>query len=537
MRLTPLATLPVGEIPGTPRFFRELARRPSPLAPFLSPVDSPLHPVPPVALSPGYAESLLRENRSWGAPPETERSIAKLAAGAGVVVTGQQAGLLFGPFYTLVKAAQAVATAAALERSTGHPHVPVFWSETEDHDLAEVNRCGLHGKDGVMTLGWPFAGVPPDTPVGTLPLTDGAKETFLDSLASALPATGFTDELLAWIWGNLGGAATWGEWFNRTVLSLLGRYGLVIVDSLSPAFKAEVLPASLAILARAGEISASVNATGERLLAIGIKPQVHMVRGRLPFFLLEGGRRLKANMSGDAIESGGRRRSVGEIAALLRDDPGAFSANVVSRPLLIGAAFGAALHVTGPSETAYFAQVMPSFDLLGIPQPSILPRTTMTLIEPAVARAMEGKGGLAPEDLLFPEAMLAKRLAGPSRGPFGDRFWGKWEKGALGPFADIKGRFPENSRPFAAASRGEAQTRSLLEGLRKAVEKESEEGAAGAAAKAARIALLIRPGGVPQERVYSPVSFFNRHGLGLTDALVEVLPADWREHHLLRVEG
>jgi hypothetical protein len=161
MWLSLLATLPVGEIPGTPRFFRALAQSPSPLAPFLSPVDPPFHPVPPVSISPGYARTLLRENLAWGAPPETERSVAKLAAGAGVVVTGQQAGLLVGPLYTLVKAAQAVATAAALERETGRPHVPVFWSETEDHDLAEVNRCVLHGRDAVTTLAWPM---PPSAP-------------------------------------------------------------------------------------------------------------------------------------------------------------------------------------------------------------------------------------------------------------------------------------------------------------------------------------------------------------------------------------
>jgi uncharacterized protein YllA (UPF0747 family) len=348
--------------------------------------------------------------------------------------------------------------------------------------------------------------------------------------------TGFTGGVLSWIRGNLQPSTNWGEFFNRTVLSLLGRHGLVVVDSLSPAFKAEVLPASLAILDRAAEISGSVNATGDRLAAIGIKPQVHLVRGRLPFFLLEGGKRLKANQAGDAIEAGGHRRTRAEVSGLLRDDPAVFSANVVSRPLLIGAAFGAALHVTGPSETAYFAQVMPSFDLLGIPRPSILPRTTLTLIEPAVARVMEGKGALAPDDLLLPATKLAKRLAAPSRGPFGERFWARWEKGALGPFAGIKGRFPENSRPFAAASRGEAQTRALLEGLRKAVEKESEEGAAGAAAKAARLALLLSPGGVPQERVYSPVSFLNRHGFGLPDALVAALPDDWRVHHFLRIE-
>ena len=55
------------------------------------------------------------------------RGLEALAAGrATAVVTGQQAGLLGGPLFTLHKAFTAVACAEALSRQTGEPCVPIF---------------------------------------------------------------------------------------------------------------------------------------------------------------------------------------------------------------------------------------------------------------------------------------------------------------------------------------------------------------------------------------------------------------------------
>ena len=62
------------------------------------------------------------------------------------VVAGQQAGLLTGPLYTILKAATAINLAAGLQRTTGVPHAPLFWMASEDHDLLEVNRCTLNGR-------------------------------------------------------------------------------------------------------------------------------------------------------------------------------------------------------------------------------------------------------------------------------------------------------------------------------------------------------------------------------------------------------
>lgn len=59
-------------------------------------------------------------------------------ANATVVVTGQQAGILAGPLYTVYKAMTAIVQAKQYEQMLDVPVVPLFWIAGEDHDLDEI---------------------------------------------------------------------------------------------------------------------------------------------------------------------------------------------------------------------------------------------------------------------------------------------------------------------------------------------------------------------------------------------------------------
>src|SRR5919202_3434086 len=83
------------------------------------------------------------------------QNVTALRRGAAVVVTGQQVGLFLGPLYTLYKAATAVRLARALSDEVNAPVVPVFWLQSEDHDLLEIATCH------VRTAGAPFRLTPP----------------------------------------------------------------------------------------------------------------------------------------------------------------------------------------------------------------------------------------------------------------------------------------------------------------------------------------------------------------------------------------
>ena len=88
----------------------------------------------------GVAAALAAQNAQLPPSRAREAHLAALAAGAPVVVTGQQVGLFLGPLYTLYKAATAVKHARAIGA------VPVFWLQTEDHDLVEIASVGVPGR-------------------------------------------------------------------------------------------------------------------------------------------------------------------------------------------------------------------------------------------------------------------------------------------------------------------------------------------------------------------------------------------------------
>ena len=91
------------------------------------------------------------QNREIGAGEKVFANIAALRRGANAVVTGQQVTLLGGPLYTLLKAATAIRKAHDA-RAAGHPHVPIFWLATEDHDLEEADQVTFPPRHELHTL-------------------------------------------------------------------------------------------------------------------------------------------------------------------------------------------------------------------------------------------------------------------------------------------------------------------------------------------------------------------------------------------------
>ena len=147
---------PISMLPHSSKLFLDYAESREALLPFFhsSPYSTGwmLHRTP---ISLGAREAIAgileKQNREFGAGEKVFANIAALRRGANAVVTGQQVTLLGGPLYTLFKAATAIRKAHDA-RAAGHPHVPIFWLATEDHDLDEADHVTFPSRHELHTL-------------------------------------------------------------------------------------------------------------------------------------------------------------------------------------------------------------------------------------------------------------------------------------------------------------------------------------------------------------------------------------------------
>ena len=254
---------------------------------------------------------------------------------------------------------------------------------------------------------------------------------------------------------------------------------------------------------------------GARLLAAGYHQQVPVRPGFLNLFVVMEGERRALGLAerrrrGARPRRGGSRR---RGAAALERDPRAWSPGVLLRPLAQDLLLPTAAYVGGPAEIAYHAQIGPSYAHFGIPRPVLVPRPSVTLVEPAQARALEAEG---------------LSLVGPRRGT-PRRLVARWAREAYpeveAAFARAReamerdmsrrrgARWPRSTRRCGPppTRRGAApctRSRRLHEKATRALKKRDQTRADRL--RRTRDALL--PGGAFQERGLGLVGLLARHG-------------------------
>ena len=481
-------------------------------------------------IAPAALAALEARHRALGSPPEVFASLELLAGGAPAVVTGQQAGLLGGPLFTLLKTLTAIRVARELTARRGRPFVPVFWAETEDHDLDEVNQAWTLGAAGPQRHALALDDAHRGSPVGAIPLGPEARR-FLEEFLAASPATEFTPALAAGLLEDLEHSPDWGAWFTRHLCRLFGRHGLVVADSLDPALAACARPLWARVLEEPLALTGICQERGRWLADLGYRPILQKMEKRTPFFLLEGGKRLPVNFERGLFRTAAADHT--PLALLRRLDvrPQDFSAAVHLRPQLQDFLLPTAAYIAGPTELAYFLQLLPGYPALGIPAPAVVLRASLTLIEPAVAKTLE-RLGIDPADLregtdraLTALVRREQRFASPA-------LWEKTREAALRPVTKLAeglaGEHPDLAQR-AEQARGrieflikELESRSLAE-LRRKAETAREQ------IERARARLF--PNGGLQERTLSPCYYFAKYGPGILEELLEGLPEDTSRHH------
>jgi len=360
---------------------------------------------------PGWYEPVPTDPASWRERIESIRSdfpddwLARLApafeatgkarerleassAGRGVVVTtGQQPGLFGGPVYTLSKALSALAVADSLQQATGVPVAPVFWAATDDTDFKEASSTVVSIPGGAQLLRIDHV-QPLGQTMASMPLGDVSAQ--LEALTRAAGSTidSTPIELLERFYTS---GQTIGSAYVSFLRALFAPLGIAVIDASHPATRAAAAPVLSAALEKAGDIAAKVSQRNQTLESAGYTPQVQDVPGLSLVFNSTSGVRKRIPIKAARKQVASEERGP----------------NVLLRPVVERAILPTATYIGGPAEIAYFAQVSPIAETLGVPRPAIVPRWSCTIIEPHVERVLE-KLHLVPEDFRHPHEVDAR---------------------------------------------------------------------------------------------------------------------------------
>ncbi len=461
------------------------------------------------------------------------RSLERLRDPATLVVTtGQQPGLLTGPLYTIHKALSAVALARLCEARWRRPVVPVFWAAGGDHDFAEGNHASWTAPDG-STVTAVLRERHPEAPLTPLYREPVGPEIgpILDRLAADLPPSEFRDEVLELFRRWYRPEATLADSCAHTLAELLAPFGVVVFDATHPAMKRAQMPHLLAALARAEPLERTLVARHAALAAEGRDPGVTVGDGAtLVMFEGEQGRdRLAARSPGFVTRRSREQLSFAEIERLAAEDPGRFSPNVLLRPVIESAVLPTVAYMAGPGELRYLALADAVYAELQVPRQLALPRWSGIIVDARTDRVLE-KFGATLEELLAPGQQLERRvvleqLPEEARHALADL------RAAIEAGYEVLARAaatidPTIEKPIlnlcnqAMTGTQEAEKR-LVNHLRKRQVIENQQ--------ISRARELVLPLGKPQERVLTVAPWLARFGPALTEELLRVIEAWYRE--------
>ncbi|HEX8618847.1 MAG TPA: bacillithiol biosynthesis BshC [Thermoanaerobaculia bacterium] len=328
------------------------------------------------------AAALDRSNRHWGI--FVKEQLQRWAAGETfTVIAGQQVGFAGGPLYTLAKLATLVKMKRELE-ALGTPVTAFFWLATEDHDFDEVatlnvpsRRANPNAQLDLLRIR-AVRGAESRTVVGSLAVPESLIAQLLAAYDMPRPA---------WLREGI----TFRDSFAELIAATFGSE-VILVDALLPELRRAGAPLFEQIHAKHDEIQRALHERATALESAGYKEQV-IARDGAEYTLLF------------ALDDEDRRQPSRDTAQPAEKT----STSALTRPLLQDFVIQPDVFVGGPAEVAYYAQIAPLHELLGVALPRVALRGHTLVAPKRLAKAMQRYAIEPHEVFASPDQILAER--------------------------------------------------------------------------------------------------------------------------------
>ncbi len=347
----------------------------------------------------GLYEELKRQYSGMEFPEKVAQNLALLRhENTFTVCTAHQPTLFTGALYFVYKIIHAARLADDLNaRFPENDFVPVFYIGSEDNDLEELGHFNL-GEESFQWDGGGQTGA-----VGRMK-TDALQPLLNEVLKRLGPPGENAKKLAAMLQDAYGKGRTIAEATRRIVNSLLGDFGVVVIDGDSAFFKKKmtaVFADDLFNHKPYALVTAQSEALGERYAAQAFPRPINL-------FYLDKNIRQRIEQSGDhwVVTGTDIGWTEAELRDLLEKFPEKFSPNVVLRGLFQETILPDVAFIGGGAEVAYWMQLKPLFEHYGVPFPVVVLRQSVQWID-TKTRLLMTKTALETEQLFQnPETLL-----------------------------------------------------------------------------------------------------------------------------------
>ena len=503
-------------------------------------------------LDPAIRDALHKTNVSSTGASKSE-ALNKLERNPLFVVTGQQVGLFGGPLLTFYKAVTAIRAARDMERRLGRPVVPIFWLQSEDHDLAEIDTVTLQNSNGVskalstvLTTGFPTSGsLSKDgerenkRSVSKVKLHEGVLDA-LNELAATLEGAAYSAGLVEVLRSAYAPGSTWNESFLKLYQLIFADTELLFFDLQLESLKSlpDVRDVFERCIKRQSEVESLLLASSrENRIENGVQ-----LRENSPifFFELDSGdrRRLLKEEGSFGIKKDSPLLTESQLLECLAKEPWRFSTSALLRPLVQDTIFPTLAYIGGDAELTYHRQLDKVYSEFNLPLPLLLSR--------AKFRLLGRKTGEIVQELKIPldayryaDDDLARELRsnGISFGLDTDELLANAESGIMQIASELKGITlgldPTLLDPLEKTARSALRPfEQFLGKLKKAAYLRDSV----IMNRIERVRSLIFPLGNEQERELSLASVYARTGPSFLDTILERAGGYDGEVQILRVE-
>jgi bacillithiol synthase len=444
--------------------------------------------------------------------------LRQILAGTGYfITTGQQPALFGGPLYTLYKVLGAIRLADTVERRLGRPVLALFWIGSDDHDWDEASHSALlDGARYVRRLQ-----VRTDSDTTPRPMYQrrwGAHvNRVVEEFGALLPDTSHARDVMRHVRATYTPDTTVAASFTATMRWLLQDQRVALVDSSHPSVRRTAAPVMRLEAERTRVHGRIVAAQTQRLVAAGYDAQVGTTEDASHLMLVDehGRDRLLRTERGWLTRRARSAIADDDLLRRIDTDPDSFSPNVLLRPVVENALFPTIAYVAGPGELGYFAQIGCLFEAHGILPPVVVPRPSVLVLDEKAVRKLEALG------------IDAGFLMRPFRAVEADLVAAAIPDSVSDALAALRHALMQSYESLAAAAisvdtslRGPiiaARNRALLEA--NAVERKIAAGIRRRGdvrvEQVRRLAAVIQPDGLPQERVMGPLPLVAAYGTGI----------------------